>query len=384
MPYSIANPPDRIRDLPEHAQKIWISAFNAALQQYKDEGKANAVAWSAITKAGYHKNEKGEWVKREGEMILSFELGELCAEQVDIKSTVDIAKLTEGDPSPFFPTVRALKIGISGNKKRYSMEILKKVKEQLPVYGYLGHIKEEETSYKYRDPVTIWFGGEILNDWLYVKGYVPPTEDRLRKQIALSLRANKPLPVSILGENLMKFNKDYWDVLDIRLISIDWAPSGLEGIQGANVVNISKEQISKEVNMTREEILAGLTLDEIKKERPDLVQSLSSEMANSDEEKKKRAAEAEKLKTLEAENLKLKTDTLNAHKEKLLGEIKDEKVREIAKDLLQGESIEKLDANWKLTKEKLGKLEKPGMPILTGQGDKKPGSDFLQDRLLTA
>lgn len=62
MPYTLSNPPERIKSLPEKAKKIWISAFNSALSQYKDEKKANQTAWSAIQKAGYKKNEKtGNW-----------------------------------------------------------------------------------------------------------------------------------------------------------------------------------------------------------------------------------------------------------------------------------------------------------------------------------
>lgn len=64
MPYTKDNPPDRIKGLPKHAQEIWISAYNSAIKQYDgDEEKANATAWAAVKKAGYKKNEKGEWVK---------------------------------------------------------------------------------------------------------------------------------------------------------------------------------------------------------------------------------------------------------------------------------------------------------------------------------
>ena len=66
MPYnSKADLPANVRKLPEHAQTIWMSAFNAAFKQYDgDESKAFAVAWSAANK---HKkiNEPGrarrEW-----------------------------------------------------------------------------------------------------------------------------------------------------------------------------------------------------------------------------------------------------------------------------------------------------------------------------------
>lgn len=63
MSYTVNNPPDRIKELPSHAQVIWISAFNSALDQYKDEGKANAVAWAAI--GNKYKKVGDKWVPKE-------------------------------------------------------------------------------------------------------------------------------------------------------------------------------------------------------------------------------------------------------------------------------------------------------------------------------
>lgn len=60
-PYTIDNPPPRISGLPDHAKRIWVSAFNSAFEQYGgDEGKANATAWAAV-KRKYHK-EGDQWV----------------------------------------------------------------------------------------------------------------------------------------------------------------------------------------------------------------------------------------------------------------------------------------------------------------------------------
>src|SRR4030067_512363 len=62
MPYSKGSPPDRIKMLPSHAQDVWVSAFNSAFGQYKDETSANKVAWAAVKKAGYAQKD-GKWVK---------------------------------------------------------------------------------------------------------------------------------------------------------------------------------------------------------------------------------------------------------------------------------------------------------------------------------
>jgi len=222
MPYSIANPPDRIKGLPEHAQAIWINAFNAALQQYKDEGKANATAWSAVERAGYKKDASGKWFKA-GEMILDTSFGELTGEQVEIPipSHIDVKKLTEGDASPMFVTVKALKIGVSKNHKIYSRENLEQLKSQLPLYGYLGHIREEDISTTYRKPVTVWFAGEIINEWLYTKGYIFPDEKDLRKSTEIGLKIGKPPTVSVLNWLNLQPQGENQKILDLKGVSID-------------------------------------------------------------------------------------------------------------------------------------------------------------------
>jgi cation transport regulator ChaB len=62
MPYTVKNPPERIKDLPEHAQEIWVAAFNSAWDEYNgDESKCNAVAWAAV-KLKYKQDKDGKWV----------------------------------------------------------------------------------------------------------------------------------------------------------------------------------------------------------------------------------------------------------------------------------------------------------------------------------
>lgn len=73
-PYSMSNPPSKIRDMPKHAQEIWVAAFNSAIQQYDgDEGRANATAYAAVKKGGYEQDEDGKWMaKKEVEPALAF------------------------------------------------------------------------------------------------------------------------------------------------------------------------------------------------------------------------------------------------------------------------------------------------------------------------
>jgi cation transport regulator len=56
--------PDGVKNnLPKHAQEIYKEAFNSAEDQYGEESRAHATAWSAVENK-YEKNEKGNWVQK--------------------------------------------------------------------------------------------------------------------------------------------------------------------------------------------------------------------------------------------------------------------------------------------------------------------------------
>lgn len=61
MPYK--NPPEIIRDLPKHAQSIWVNAFNSSYSSTQSDSKASIAAWAAVKKARYEKV-KGKWKKK--------------------------------------------------------------------------------------------------------------------------------------------------------------------------------------------------------------------------------------------------------------------------------------------------------------------------------
>lgn len=67
MPYESLNDlPKGVADnLPKHAQEIYLAAFNNAYEEYAhDEDRARRVAWAAVKKGGYEKDEAiGKWEK---------------------------------------------------------------------------------------------------------------------------------------------------------------------------------------------------------------------------------------------------------------------------------------------------------------------------------
>lgn len=74
MPYEKKEDlPDNVKNsLPDHAQDIYLAAFNSAFDQYKDpsarnndssrEETAHKVAWAAV-KQSYEKDSDGNWIK---------------------------------------------------------------------------------------------------------------------------------------------------------------------------------------------------------------------------------------------------------------------------------------------------------------------------------
>ncbi|HEY9683034.1 MAG TPA: ChaB family protein [Oculatellaceae cyanobacterium] len=70
MPYSsIFELPESVRhSLPEHAQEIFMMAFNSAYEEQRfDEVRAFKIAWAAVKKR-YEKSE-GKWVPKAAPVI---------------------------------------------------------------------------------------------------------------------------------------------------------------------------------------------------------------------------------------------------------------------------------------------------------------------------
>ena len=68
MPYKIVEElPESVRkNLPNHAQEIYMAAFNSSWEEYNhDEQRAHRVAWAAV-KHSYEKDEQtGQWRAKE-------------------------------------------------------------------------------------------------------------------------------------------------------------------------------------------------------------------------------------------------------------------------------------------------------------------------------
>ena len=164
---------------------------------------------------------------------------------------VDLKALTEGDSNPFFVVAMVLKVGKSRNKRNYSSEVLKQFRDLHPLPGYLSHqhidAPELGKQPRFFHQATAWIGAVVQGDELFSKGYVLPSEERLKQDIKTAHAIGKEMVVSITGTLEMVLKEDnegeYWDVLSVKDGSIDWYhPSAIAGIPGAGSLSFTNKK----------------------------------------------------------------------------------------------------------------------------------------------
>ncbi len=198
--------------------------------------------------------------------------GELLATAVEVPYApgFNLEALREIDPDPMFATV-AIRPGRGqqGRGYTYTADILRDLARQINerrAAGYRGHQDPDRVDWEWREPVTSWVGAtyDEADQRLLVKGYVPPTAPELRTQIRLAeAGADTVDSVSVFGTREVDEKTNL--VTKFDLWSIDWTPKGRAGME-TELVSVGSEQAGAEEEeepMTREEVIASLTLAEI-------------------------------------------------------------------------------------------------------------------------
>lgn len=170
-------------------------------------------------------------------------------EQIPTAEGVDLKKLTGGDDKPFFVVIRAMRVGMSRNRRRYSDEIVKKFRDLHPMPGYESHRHVDKPIFgghpEMFHPVTSWIGALLKGDELFSKGYIRKEEERLIRTIETAHAIGKGLVVSITGKVEQILKKDdegeFWEIQDIADGTIDWyQPTATPGIPGAGSLTHKK------------------------------------------------------------------------------------------------------------------------------------------------
>lgn len=97
MPFSTTRElPESVKNvLPQAAQRIWMHAFNAALEEHGSESRAARIAWGAVKNAGFEKDpDTGKWHKKAMEFVIT----KTDDEQGRVFGWANVAVAADGNP----------------------------------------------------------------------------------------------------------------------------------------------------------------------------------------------------------------------------------------------------------------------------------------------
>ena len=356
MPYDKSNPPDKIKDLPAHAQDVWMSAFNNAWKEYNgDEAKCNATAWSAVEKAGYKQDEKGNWIKIKEELKEELNRGNERLRNSEFREDAPFAKAVELEPHTFRiqlmnleePVVKSR--GWTGNSKYYSDKALESLarlsnNKKSMASGHHDDARLRETAGLVKNVAKVP-GKKIVEGDYEVLGEAQVwLEPLIRKQVetpdanllSLSINAGGSY---FWGEQSGKRGKIVEDVNYFESVDVVFNPAA-----GGNFKKILEEHRRKKT--------MSITKKELKEENPELYKEIQEDALT--ESQKKEKALQEKAETAEKELIKLKEEKEKTESktsaEKLLKESKLNEVQ--AKGLLESMIGKKEDEQKRLIEER--------------------------------
>lgn len=189
---------------------------------------------------------------------------------------IDVAALTEGDPAPFFVTLRIGEIdAVSGNghwfDEAFEMDLIQQTIERRAT-GIMGHLRDEDRGSLFPVPDVYWVGALLAQDFAWGKAYVPPGEVRefLRRKKAQGGEVATSI-YGTAGEIEWVEEREAWKPLGFILESLDLAPPERAGVPSLAVVPKVTAEMSnqapppgQEPNPMKDklEVLAALTADD--------------------------------------------------------------------------------------------------------------------------
>jgi len=323
-----------------------------------------------------------------GELVSQAEVDKLGLGSMVPAAGVDITTLTAKTPDPFFVYVRAGRVGnsgstVNGKPRNWLPKTLERILAALPLYGYRGHPDPEQFRKQrtWRDFVTVWVAGKIVDGALYLKGFIPAAEKDFQELIQLTLAAGNPMQVSPFGMLLGRERDTTWDVEDLEPISVDWGQPGDAGFSDADVLKVAGE-LTEETTMTEEQTRKlqedNLRLGGELKTAQEGLAAATKKVTELEGTVTTIGGELKTLKEQAAEKVKVEVKT---HREGLIAKL-PETEREIGGELLTGDSVETLDKSFEVVVTKLKKA-RPGMRIIggetKGQEEDAKDKDFAAD-----
>ena len=164
--------------------------------------------------------------------------GEIRPADIPLSPQVTQAALDElrkGDDDPLEVVIEVAP-GQSSRGWHYTEGALRKLAEHVQAHtlsGVLGHQRDEDLSYEFRNPATHWIGAKWDNGRALFRGLVDRTQPDLKRWI----RSGRITQPSIFTRPTLATNaRGEQEVVDLEPLSIDWAPLGRAGMETANVI----------------------------------------------------------------------------------------------------------------------------------------------------
>ena len=323
MPYNkISELPPAVKKLTEHKQKVWLSAFNSAFKQSQNEEQAFKIAWAAVEK-----------LKEENTSIIDQDIFEALNVDAEKKKA----------------HVVLIKEGWSKNKRFYPAQVLE---QAVPLFEgakcYLDHSDIKGIPNRSVRELTGFYenvkfaGKQVEADLQFLDTEAGKVGLDIAKE---TVKHNKLLAgLSIRGIGTMRKVEEGHEVENLsKIISVDLVSDPAAGGEFLRLY---------ESVMEVKDDMKDLTLEKLKEERPDLVQSISEEVESRVYGKK---GELDKqLKEIKEQNDKLAKDIAEW---KTYGQVKETETileKELAKSELPDIAKERIR---KLYTGKIAKVE---------------------------
>ena len=323
MPYNkISELPPAVKKLTEHKQKVWLSAFNSAFKQSQNEEQAFKIAWAAVEK-----------LKEENTSIIDQDIFEALNVDAEKKKA----------------HVVLIKEGWSKNKRFYPAQVLE---QAVPLFEgakcYLDHSDIKGIPNRSIRELTGFYenvkfaGKQVEADLQFLETEAGKVGLDIAKE---TVKHNKLLAgLSIRGVGSVRKVEEGHEVENLsKIISVDMVSDPAAGGEFLRLY---------ESVMEVKDDMKDLTLEKLKEERPDLVQSISEEVESRVYGKK---GELDKqLKEIKEQNDKLAKDIAEW---KTYGQVKETETileKELAKSELPDIAKERIR---KLYTGKIAKVE---------------------------
>lgn len=356
MPYSkVSELPPAVKKLPAHKQKIFMAAFNNAMKEYKgDEKRSFATAWSAVGGSA-----KEESVDRE--LICEIDLQEAFGVNTDVDEGNGVIKgvtILTGNK-------------VSLNKTLYSDSALAEGKTRYEgAKMFLDHPAKGESSRSIHD-----FGGvykDLRIEGNRLKGDLHLVESK--RQMVVGIAKMRPAGVGLsIKDRGYGVEKD--GVFHVEGFT-EGASYSVDFVSEASVNKDLFESRNENENKEDQMDWKIITVDALKKERPDLIESVTNE------------ATAGLVKELnEAKAAHKDTAPIIAKSEKVIALFEaefDAEVRETVRKMIEPESVsldhaKAIILGQKTLLESIIKKAANGTPAIKGMGSRKPDEKEIKE-----